>query len=126
MSMFSITGRLGRDAELKTTQGGTKVLSFSIPDDIGWGDKKRTQWINCALFGERAEKVAQYLTKGTMVEVHGQASCRAWKDKGGEPRAAIEVSVGELKLHGGKRDDKPVADNARATKGDDFDDNIPF
>ena len=124
---MTVTGRLGRDAELKTTTGGTKVLSFSIADDIGWGDKKRTQWIACALFGERAEKLAQYLTKGTLIEAHGVPSARAWKKKDGEPQASLELTVNEVKLHGGgNREDKPVADNARATSRDDMDSEIPF
>lgn len=126
MSHITVTGRLGRDAEIKTTQGGTKVLSFSIADDIGWGDKKRTQWINCALFGDRAEKLAQYMTKGTLVEVHGTPSARAWKNKDSEPQASLEVTVSEVKLHGGGSKDRPVADNARATARDDMDADIPF
>lgn len=126
MSLMTITGRLGRDAELKTLQSGTKVLSFSIADDIGWGDKKRTQWISCALFGDRAEKLAQYMTKSTLVECHGVPSVRAWKNKDGEPQAALELNVNEVKLHGGgSKDSGPVADKGRATRGSD-DDDIPF
>lgn len=126
MSFMTVTGRLGRDAELKTTQSGKKVLSFSIADDIGWGDKKRTQWISCALFGDRAEKLAQYLTKGSMVECVGTPSARGWK-KGDEVQASIELAVSEVKLHGGPKSDRPVADQGRATRGNDpFDDSIPF
>lgn len=125
MSHMSVTGRLGRDAELKTTTGGTKVLSFSLADEIGWGDKKRTQWVSCAMFGERGEKLHQYLTKGTLAEVHGVPTARAWKNKDGEPQASLEMTVSEIKLHGGGAKDKPVADSARATAGD-LDDKIPF
>ena len=126
MSFMTVTGRLGRDAELKTMQSGKKVLSFSIADDIGWGDKKRTQWISCALFGDRAEKLAQYLTKGSMVECVGTPSARGWK-KGDEVQASIELAVSEVKLHGGgNRDDKPVADRGRATARDDMASDIPF
>lgn len=127
MSLMTITGRLGRDAELKTTTNGTKVLSFSIADDIGWGDKKRTQWIGCALFGDRAEKLAQYMTKGSMVECYGVPSARAWKNKDGEPQASLELTVSEVKLHGGgSKDAGPVADRAKATRRDDMDSDIPF
>lgn len=126
MSFMTVTGRLGRDAELKTMQSGKKVLSFSIADDIGWGDKKRTQWISCALFGDRAEKLAQYLTKGSMVECVGTPSARGWK-KGDEVQASIELAVSEVKLHGGAKSDRPVADQGRATRGhDDMDSDLPF
>ena len=92
---------------------------------MGFGDKKKTQWIKCAIFGERAEKLAQYLTKGSMVEVAGIPSIETWS-KDGQANGCIAVSVNELKLHGGgNRDDKPVADRGRATRGSD-DDDIPF
>lgn len=126
MSVCSVTGRLGKDGELKTTQGGTKVLQFSVAEDRGWGDKKHTTWFRCAMFGDRAEKVAPHLTKGTMVEAWGEVSASAFKGKDGNPQASLDLRVSELKLHGGGSRDKPVADNARATRGADIDDDLPF
>lgn len=127
MATICVTGRLGRDAELKSIQSGKKVLSFSIADEVGWGEKKRTQWIKCALFGDRAEKLAPYLTKGTLVEVAGIPTAEAWV-KDNQAHGCIAVSVNELKLHGGGSKDRPVADNARATAGGSqvMDDDIPF
>jgi single-strand DNA-binding protein len=121
MATIVATGRVGKDAELRHLQDGTAVLGFSIADDIGWGEKKTTQWIQCALFGARAEKVAQYVTKGTVVEVSGTPTVEAWVKKGtSDPQAAIKIRVNELKLHGGKpADGKPRAAN-------DADDDIPF
>lgn len=125
MATMVCTGRLGRDGELKTLQSGTKVLSFSIADDVGWGDRKKTLWHKCALFGDRAEKLAQYLTKGTIVEVAGVPTVETWV-KDGAAHGCIAISVSELKLHGGNKSDRPVADNAKATKRDDMDSEIPF
>ena len=129
MAILTVTGRLGKDCETRELQSGTKVVSFSIADDVGYGDKKRTQWIKCAWFGDRATKVAQYLTKGSLIEVTGSASADAWVKKGeSEPRAQLTVNVMDVRLHGGgkKSDDTPVADNSRATRRDDIDDDIPF
>ena len=127
MSTLIAVGNVGRDGELRTLQDGTKVLSFSIADSIGYGDKKRTQWLGCALFGKRAESLAQYITKGSLVEVVGTPSIHTYESKG-EHRAEIQVRVMELTLRGGgKRDsEEPVADRGRATRGNDMDQDIPF
>lgn len=101
--------------------------SAALEIAAGWGEKKRTQWLSCALFGDRAEKIAPYLTKGTLVEVHGTPQAEGW-EKNGTVNAAIKVSVSEVKLHGGGKRDEPVADRGRATRRDDLDDgwDIPF
>ncbi len=127
MAVLSATGRLGRDAEIRTV-GQNKVTSFSIAVDQGWGDKKTTIWIDCAFWGQRGEKVAPYLTKGAVVEVYGEPSIRSYESKGAT-KATLQVRVDGLKLHGGGKRDEPVADNARATSGQGpaaFDDEIPF
>lgn len=130
MSTIIVCGRLGKDAECRTLQSGKKVAQFSIADEVGWGDKRTTQWIQCAMFGERAEKIAPHLTKGKLVEVVGTPQAEGW-EKNGKVSAAIKVTVNEVKLHGGgKRDsDEPVADRGRATSGSGpahLDEEIPF
>lgn len=128
MATMILTGRLGKDAELKTLQNDTQVCSWSMAYDTGYGDKKKSHWVKCALFGKRAASLAPHLTKGALVEVTGEPIVSTWKDKSsGEPRGQIEVSVMEVKLHGGNREsDRPVADNARATQRNQDDDEIPF
>lgn len=121
MSTLIVTGRIGSDAEKRSLQSGKAVVSFSVADQQGWGDNKHTLWIKCAMFGERAEKLLPYLTKGSLVEVVGTPSVEAWIKKGDNTaQAALKLTVSEVKLHGGsqdggKRDDKPVADKGRAT-----------
>lgn len=125
MATICITGRVGSDGELRKMQDGTSVLGFSIADEVGWGDRKQTNWVKCALFGKRAESVAQYVTKGSIVEVTGVPTVEAWlSKKDNAPAAAIKVRVSELRLHGGSKSDRPVADSARATAADDSD--IPW
>lgn len=126
MATLVVTGRLGADAELRKTTGGTEVLAWSMAYDTGYGDKKKSHWVKCALFGKRAASLANILSKGSLVEVSGEPVVSTWKDKSGEPRGQIEVSVQEVKLHGGGSKDKPVADNAKATSRDVPDDEIPF
>lgn len=118
MSTIIVTGRVGRDAELRTTQGDTKVLSFSVADDIGYGDKKKTQWLDCALFGKRAEGLAPHVTKGSLVEVIGTPSINTYESKG-EHKASIQVRVLEINLKGGGKKDGNEASRQP-------DDDIPF
>lgn len=129
MATFSMTGRIGKDAELRETTGGTQVCTFSAAYDTGYGDKKVTNWVKAVIFGKRASALAPHLTKGKLVEFVGTPVISTWKDKKtSEPRAQLEVSVLEVTLHGGGKseDGRPVADNSRATSRNDMDDEIPF
>jgi single-strand DNA-binding protein len=132
MATMILTGRLGKDAELKSLQSGTEVLAWSMAYDTGYGDKKKSHWVKCALFGKRASALQQHMTKGSLVEVVGEPIASAWKDReSGEARAQIEIAVSEVKLHGGGKD-RAVADHTepqapkRREAQDDMDDRIPF
>lgn len=128
MAHLIATGRIGSDAETRELQSGKKVVSFSIADDIGWGEKKRTQWLKCAMFGERAEKVAPYLTKGSIVQIHGEPESESWI-KDGEARSTIKVLVNDVKLFGGASD-KPSTTKQHTppipSRRDEMDADIPF
>lgn len=129
MATIVVTGRLGKDAELRETQNNTKVLQFSLADDVGYGDKKKTQWLKCLLWGKRAESLAEHLTKGSIVEVTGTPSIETWLKKGdGSAQGAIVVNVSEVRLHGGNKREEPAAPKSRAPapKHDDEDSDIPF
>lgn len=63
--------RIGRDAELRYTQNQKAVANIVLAYDVGFGEQKRTQWIEAALWGKRAESMAQYLTKGKEVLLTG-------------------------------------------------------
>jgi len=65
--MFIKLVRLGRDAELRYTNTNKPVLSLACVYDIGWGDNKKSQWIDGSVWGDKAEKLQQYLTKGKKV-----------------------------------------------------------
>lgn len=97
-----ITGRIARDAEVRYTQGGTAVASVTIASDEGYGDKKRTEWFKCALFGKRAEGgLVQYLTKGRQVTVYGNLKSGAYIGKdNGEAKSSNEVYIDEIELQG--------------------------
>lgn len=98
----TIVGNLGKDAELKQTDAGKTRVVFSIADTVGWGDNKKTQWVNCTIFGERGEKLKQYLTKGLKVVVFGEVSVRDYTDKNGIAKWSIDCVVSDVVLCGGK------------------------
>jgi single-strand DNA-binding protein len=100
MNLATFAGRIGRDAEIRFTQGGTAVAGFSLAVDERRGGEKTTLWVDCSVWGERAEKLAEYLTKGTSLAVAGQVGARAY-EKGGEVHAVVTLKVQELTFMGG-------------------------
>ena len=101
-----IMGRLTRDPELRRTQNGTAVASFSLAVDRDFKDKstgeKATDWIDVVAWRNTAEFVSRYFTKGRMAVVEGRLQVRDWTDKDGNKRRSAEVIAdnvyfGELK-----------------------------
>ena len=130
MNCFMFTGRLGRDAELRTTTSGKSVLGFAVANDIGFGDKKTTLWIDCAMWGDRGEKIARFLTKGQEVAIQGEVSPKAFTKKDGTTNCTLSVNVRELTLVGGKSDAQPQQQSRQPSRqsGPSWDegDEIPF
>lgn len=99
-----ISGNLTRDAELRTTPSGTAILSFGVAVN----DRRRNangEWedyanfIDCTMFGRRAEALAQYLTKGVKVAIEGRLHYSSWEDRNsGQRRSKVDVTVDELEF----------------------------
>lgn len=105
MNVWTFTGRLGADAELRTTQSGEKVLGFRVANDVGFGDRKTTQWVECSLWGRRGEAIAQYMTKGKQVAVSGELTMREFEKRDGTRGAGLSVRVSEVDFMGGGREE---------------------
>lgn len=138
-----ITGRLTKDAELRTTQTGKKVLSFTFASNRLV--KRNDQWeskvsfIDGTLFGSRAESLAKYLLKGMQVTVHGVLDQTIWVDKQGNKKSKLALLVDDIQMLGGKKQTAATAANqpvptassnpnkktAKNPNDDSFDD-IPF
>ena len=84
--MLNITavGRLGKDPELRTTQSGQEITSFSLGVNIYAKGEQRTEWLNCSIWGKRGEIFRQYVTKGQQVTITGKAFHDTWMGKEGE------------------------------------------
>ena len=70
--MFNKLVRIGKDAELRSLPNGTPVLSFPAVYDIGFGQNKKAQWIDCVMFGDRATKVVDYILKGKQIVIYAE------------------------------------------------------
>jgi single-strand DNA-binding protein len=94
----SISGRIAKDAEIKTTPKGDTICEFSIPHEERKGDP--TVWIRCSLWGKRGEALCRHLTKGTFVTVVGTQKIREYEGKGGKAFSA-EIKADDVALLGG-------------------------
>lgn len=86
-----LTGRLTSDAELKTTQNGVDVTTFSIAVDRGYGENKQTDFINVVAWRQTALFITKNFTKGSLIGIEGSIQTRKYQDKDGNNRTAFEV-----------------------------------
>lgn len=93
-----IGGRLTANPELKTTQSGTNVTSFTIAVNRkkGKDGDQQSDFINCVAFRERAELICRYFGKGSSICIVGELQTRKWQDNNGNNRSATEVIVSEV------------------------------
>ena len=108
-----IMGRLTRDPELRRTQTGTPVASFSLAVDRDFKDKatgeRTTDFIDVVSWRNTAEFVSRYFTKGRMAVVEGRLQIRDWTDKDGNKRRSAEVVADQVYFgDAGKKDDAPT------------------
>ena len=92
MNNISLVGRLTADPELKQTQSGISVTSFSIAVDRP-GSKDTTDFLPCVAWRQTAEFVCKYFRKGQRIGLIGKLTSRKYEDKNGNPRTAYELSL---------------------------------
>jgi len=104
-NVFSFTGTVGRDAEVRYTPAGLAVLSVTVANNVGFGDKQQTLWVRVALFGKRAEGSLQnYLKKGQQVFVSGELSQNEYKANDGTTKTSLELNATIIDLIGKRND----------------------
>lgn len=103
LNRVSLSGNLTRNSELRYTQGGAAVLSFGIAvnerhKNAATGEwESRPNFVDCSMFGNRAQALAQYLTKGAKVALEGRLHYSSWT-KDDERRSKLEVIVDEVEF----------------------------
>jgi single-strand DNA-binding protein len=92
-----LIGRLTRDPELRYTQSGTSVCSFSIANNrtyVAGGEKKeQVSYFNCVAWAKTGEVIAEYCKKGQRIGIEGRLQQRSWDDQEGKKRQTVEVVV---------------------------------
>lgn len=108
-----LMGRMTADAELKSTQGGKYVTSFSIAveRDFTQNGERQTDFLNLVAWGKTAEFITNYFGKGDMIAVVGSLQTRNYEDKNGNKRTATEVRVDKASFCGGKTEKKEEPKN---------------
>ena len=135
MEQLTIAGTVGKDAELRRTQGGDAILGFSVAVDQGKdrnGQKRDAKWYDASLWGKRAESLQSHITKGTKLVLTGRPTAREYQGK-----VYMGIAVNDLTFMGGsqRQDTGGYSDSTGTTSGyggggrpsDDLDgDRIPF
>ncbi len=108
-NVFSFTGTIGRDAEVRTTPNGQSVVNVTVANNIGFGDRQQTLWVRVAIWGKRAEgQLPNYLKKGQQVFVSGELSQREYQANDGSTKSSLELNANIIDLVG-KRNEQSVA-----------------
>ena len=107
-----VMGRLTRDPELRTTQSGVNVASFTVAVDRDFGGRdgaeRQTDFFDCAAWRQTGEFVSKYFQKGRMIVVSGRMQSRKYQDREGNNRTAWEIQADNVYFGDSKRD----SDNA--------------
>lgn len=119
-------GRIAKDITLRTTTTGKSVASFTIAVDSGYGKEKKADFFNCIAWGNTAELMSKYFSKGKEILISdGRLQTRSYEAKNGEKRYITEIVVNEVEFCGSKSD---VANNTTSGfSGTEVDEeSIPF
>jgi single-strand DNA-binding protein len=98
-----LIGRLGKDPEMRFTQGGRAVTSFSLATNENWTDQsgerqERTEWHRIVTWGKLAENCAKLLNKGKQVYIEGRLQTRSWDDRDGNKRYTTEIVANAMQI----------------------------
>lgn len=121
INRVNITGNLTRDPELRATAGGTQILAFGVavndrrknPQTGAWEDVPN--FVDCIVFGQRAEAVSRFISKGSKVAIEGKLRYSSWETKEGDRRSKLEVIVDEIDFMSrqGQQVTSPAAEAAK-------------
>ena len=122
-----LMGRMTKDPELRTTNAGKMVCSFTLAVDDGYGDNKRTDFINCVAWEKTAEFLKNWFGKGRMCIVIGKIGTRTWESEDRKKHYATEVVAHEVKFGESKGSQEQAAPKSAEEEFSQIvDDDCPF
>ncbi len=101
MNKVVLVGRLARDPELRTTQSGTQVVSFTVACDrrfVRQGEERQADFISCVAWNKTAEFISRYFTKGMRIALDGRIQTRSYDDQNGNKRYITEVIAEDVEF----------------------------
>lgn len=116
INRVSISGNLTREPELRHTQGGTAVLGFGVAVNDRRKNPQTGEWedypnfVDCTMFGSRAESVATFLSKGSKVAIDGKLRYSTW-ERDGQSRSKLEVIVDDIEFMSRGRREETYSDD---------------
>jgi single-strand DNA-binding protein len=122
LNKVMLIGHLGRDPEIRYTQSGSAVASFSIATSETWNDKssgerqERVEWHRIVVFGKQAEVCEKYLSKGSQIYIEGRLQTRSW-EKDGQTHYTTEVVASSFQFLGGRPDGGQGGQNYNQNQG---------
>ena len=136
LNTVSIGGNLCRDAELRATASGMAVLTFSVAVNESRKNQQTgdyedyPNYVDCTMFGRRAESISRYLTKGTYVALTGRLHQNRWQNKDGQNRSKLEVTVDNIHFESRRFDSDDYDQQQDEAQGEYeaqmYDEDIPF
>lgn len=130
---MNITGRLTKDAQVYTTSQDKQVVNFTIAVNDSYRNKQgqrveQTAYFDCAYWV--TPNVAPMLTKGSLVELSGRVSARAWEGKDGQPRAGLNFHTSQIKFYGSSKKTQSSQDSTEVERNKvvayEITDDLPF
>lgn len=116
MININVIGRLAADAESKTSQKGTQYVQFRMGVDDYANGKSETVWFNVTSSTEQAQRIAQYLTKGKLICVHGTESIRLFTNKQNEPAIGRDILAHSIDfISAGRKEGTPSTTTSDVT-----------
>ena len=137
-NVFSFTGTVGRDAEQRFIPSGQAVLTVTVANNVGFGDKQQTNWVRCTIWGKRAEgQLKDFLKKGQQVFVSGELVQKEYQAQDGSTKTSLELNANIIDLVGKREQSSdPAQQQAPARQAESnprdnfddapYDDGIPF
>ncbi len=136
INRVSITGNLTRDPELRATPSGAQVLRLGVAVNDRRRNQQSGEWedypnfVDCVVFGARAEALSRLLSKGSKVAIDGKLRYSSWETKEGERRSKLEIVAEELDFLSQRGGQQPRQAQAQAAQvpppADVYDEDIPF
>ena len=117
INRVNISGNLTRDPDLRATAGGSQILSFGVAVNDRVKDQQTGEWtdrpnfVDCVVFGKRAESLNNLLSKGMKVAIEGKLRYSSWETQDGQKRSKLEVVVDEVEFFAQRKPQSPPAQN---------------